>query len=242
MDFTYNEYDGLMQYFLNNGYKPVLIGKEKKDSHKRTIFFRHDVDIDYLGVLPIANIEQQLGVFSTWYFLPNCSVYNLLCHELESIIIKLYSMGHQIGLHIDASQYESVENLKTDIEKIYTFFSTRLPLSKTLSFHRPASWLLNDIVINGWVNAYEKTYYSDVVYVSDSNRREFMDENRLSKAVSEGKSLTLLTHPLWWHEQSEDSDETFSKACRYLGCDRIHNYIAKTSKRYTEKGVKGIIR
>lgn len=242
MVFTYDTYKYLMSYLLKNDYEPILIGKEKGSVSKKQLFLRHDVDTDYLGVLPLANVERGLGIFSTWYFLPDSSIYNLLCHELGQIIIELDSMGHQVGLHIDASQYESVEQLEADIERIYAFLNVRLPLSKTVSFHKPASWLLNDIVIDGWTNAYEKTYYSNVVYVSDSNRRNFMDEDRLSNAVQQGKSLTLLTHPLWWHERPEDFDETFSEACRYLGYDRIHNYLANTARSYAEKEIRGIVR
>jgi hypothetical protein len=68
-------------------------------------------------------------------------------------------MGHQIGLHIDATQYENLEEMTSSIESYYEFFSSFLPISRTLSFHKPADWLLNDVNIPNWTNAYQKEYY-----------------------------------------------------------------------------------
>ena len=206
LDFSYVSYEFLLDTLKKTGYIARLIGDSVEG---KQLYLRHDVDTDYLGVLPLATIEHSLGMQSTWYFLPDCPVYNLFSAEVKNIIHKLDSMGHQLGLHIDASVYKDVDELKEALEYYFKTFSKILPFSKIFSFHRPAEWLLNDIAIYiyGWVNAYQKEFYSDVIYVSDSNRREFWKENRLSSAIEKNKSLTLLTHPLWWKEISYSSEE-----------------------------------
>nr|WP_319756993.1 hypothetical protein [uncultured Sphaerochaeta sp.] len=209
----------------------ILIGENGEAAKK--LYLRHDVDTDYLGALPLAEIENSLDLVSTWYFLPDCSVYNVCSKNLMNIIDKIYSQGHQIGLHVDASQFRNFEQMTETIEKQYTYFSSFLPISKTLSFHKPAPWLLNDVSIPTWINAYQKEYYSEVVYVSDSNRREFWKEDRLYTAINENKSLTLLTHPLWWKEASLTSEELFEYTCKLLGTDVVGAYLKETCKRYS---------
>lgn len=141
-------------------------------------------------------------------------------------------MNHQIGLHIDATQYENLEEMTNGIESYLEFLSSFLPISRTLSFHKPASWLLDNVTITNWVNAYQKEYYSEVVYVSDSNRREFWKEERLYRAIEGNKSLTLLTHPLWWKDASLTSEELLEYSCNVLGHDVVRKYLKDTCKIY----------
>lgn len=232
MTFSYQSYRKLLQNLSHNHYNAKLIGTKGASSNKN-LWLRHDVDTDFLGVLPLASIEYELEMKSTWYFLPDCPIYNLCSKPIEEITSKLHAMGHQVGLHIDASRYGDLDEMITSLNRYYSFFSNFLPISKTLSFHKPAPWLLNDVAIPGWINAYQKEFYSDVVYVSDSNRREFWNEDRLPMAIKNQKSLTLLTHPLWWKETSLDSDEIFDYSCKELGENQISSYLIETCKRFS---------
>lgn len=232
LNFSYQSYQHILQSLKDCHYSTMLIGEIPTKNKK--LFLRHDVDVDYLGVIPLAQIEFSLGMKSSWFFLPNSAIYNLCADELIVIIKKLDKMGHQIGLHIDASQYRSIEEMIIAIDSFYNFFSSFIPLSRTLSFHKPAPWLLNDIVIQNWVNAYQDEFYSEVMYVSDSNRREFWKENRIQMAVEENKSLTLLTHPLWWKSLSYDQDSIVSYSCNVLGNEKILAYLSRTCKIFEE--------
>lgn len=231
LDFSYQSYGKLLRGLITNNFVCSLIGESKMAG--KLLYLRHDVDTDYLGVLLLAAIEHSLGLSSTWYFLPDCPVYNLCSSDLKRIVRSLAEMGHQIGLHIDATQYENLEEMTSFIESYFEFVSSFLPISRTLSFHKPASWLLNNVNIPNWVNAYQKEYYSEVIYISDSNRREFWKEDRLYTAINENKSLTLLTHPLWWKEASLTSEELFEYTCKILGSDVVGVYLKETCKRYS---------
>ena len=230
LDFSYQSYGKLLRELIANNYECSLIGETKTAG--KLLYLRHDVDTDYLGVLPLAAIEHSLGLRSTWYFLPDCPIYNLYQSDLKLIVRSLAEMGHQIGLHIDATQYENLEEMTSSIESYYELLSSFLPISRTLSFHKPASWLLDDVSIPNWVNAYQKAYYSEVIYISDSNRREFWKEERLSRAIAENRSLTLLTHPLWWKKISLSSTELFEYTCKVLGCEAVGAYLKATCKIY----------
>lgn len=235
MDFSYSSYHYLIELLLTHGYRFSLFTENPDEMH---VYYRHDVDTDFLGTLELASIESEHGVHSTWFFLPDCTIYNLLSSDLFQVIDTLDKKGHSIGLHIDASRYPSLEAMSDDMDEQYVFFSKRLPIQKIVSFHRPAQWLLNDIQIDGWINAYEAKFYSDIVYISDSNRREFWQETRLSDALDTGKSMTVLTHPLWWHATPLDSLATYHHACEVLGSQRVGTYLQKTCKRYQTMGEK----
>ena len=232
LDFSYSSYRLLLQTLLTHGYEPRLIGETTTENEK-VLYLRHDVDVDYLGVLPMAKIEHSLGIKSTWYFLPDCPIYNLCSSKLKNILLILHEQGHQIGLHVDATLYSNLEQMIETINVQYNFFSSFLPICRILSFHRPASWLLDDVIVPNWVNAYQREFFADVVYVSDSNRREFWKETRLPMAIEEEKSLTLLTHPLWWKKQSLQPDALFHTACSVIGFDRTAAHLSETSKIYS---------
>lgn len=231
LDFSYQSYEKLLRELIANNYVCSLIGDG--ETIGKLLYLRHDVDTDYLGILPLAAIEHSLGLKSTWYFLPDCPVYNLCSSDLKRIIVQLADMGHHIGLHIDATKYDNFKAMVDSIESYHGFLSSFLPISRTLSFHKPAPWLLEDVTVPNWANAYQKEYYSDVVYVSDSNRREFWREERLAKAVNEDKSLTLLTHPLWWKSISLSPEELFEYTCKVLGHDAVGTYLKETCKIYS---------
>lgn len=230
LDFSYKSYEKLLRELIANDYMSFLIGENGEAVKK--LYLRHDVDTDYLGVIPLAEIENSLGLASTWYFLPDCPVYNMCSKNLIDIIEKICFLGHQVGLHVDASQFKDFKQMTEAIEKQFTFFSSFLPISKTFSFHKPAPWLLNNVCIPTWINAYQKEYYSEVMYVSDSNRREFWKEDRLYTAIDENKSLTLLTHPLWWKEESMNQESIESYVVNKIGSLESQNYLAQTCKIY----------
>ena len=97
----------------------------------------------------------------------------------------------------------------------------------------------------GWVNAYSERYYGfsdNIAYVSDSNRREFWNEERMGNAIANGRNLTLLTHPVWWHHSALSSDETFVYLSETAGSRHAALYFAATAKRYADKCPEEIIR
>jgi hypothetical protein len=232
LDFSYQSYEKLLKELIANNYACSLIGDGGMLG--KLLYLRHDVDTDCLGILPLAAVEHSLGLKSTWYFLPDCPVYNLCSNDLKRIIRQLAEMDHRIGLHIDATQYENFQEMVDSIESYHAFLSCFLPISRTLSFHKPAPWLLDDITVPNWANAYQKEYYSEIIYVSDSNRREFWKEERLFRAIDENKSLTLLTHPLWWKEDEMKESEIRNYVSEQIGKNKAISYLESNIKLYSK--------
>ena len=195
--FTYEFYHQTIVQLLEAGY--CFSKFDMNSNENQTIYLRHDVDIDIWGSLELGNIEQINGVKSIFFFQPNAELYNVFSKECTQIIEKLNLMGHEIGLHIDAALFDKEEELDKYITDSYIYYSKFIPLSKVISFHRPAPFILNsDIKINGFINTYDKKFFKDIAYVSDSNRREFWDQENWKDALAMKKSMQLLTHPIWW--------------------------------------------
>ena len=195
----------------------------------------------------MAKFEEAASCHSTWFFLFDCPVYNIFSVEVMDIISKLVTNGHNVGLHVDAMRYSTFDKMKESLDGCLAFFDQMAcscgyqkgMISKVLSFHRPASWLLEkDIGIEGWLNAYKDDFFGmneKVVYVSDSNRREFWNEDRLMDGIKTGRNITLLTHPAWWHNAPLSDDETFDYIISSVGTTRIRHLICSTAKRYADR-------
>ena len=202
LDFTLNCYQQLI----------VLVMKSYKVVDYRTIpwgqrfaLWRHDCDYSLNRALALARIEAELGLKATYFINPHCEFYNLLERGQCTLINEIIKLGHDIGLHFDATFYNT--HLEEDLHKqviseadlIERFVGTR-PIA--FSFHNPTAFHLDceADTYGGLVNCYSKRFKSEVPYCSDSNgywrfRRLF---NVLSEALD--PCLQILTHPGWWQE------------------------------------------
>ncbi|HBR32262.1 MAG TPA: hypothetical protein DD733_09295, partial [Clostridiales bacterium] len=60
---------------------------------------------DIYNSLNMAEIESQLGAFSTWFIQPNNDFYNMLSKQIVEIISEIHHLGGIIGLHIDGTMF-----------------------------------------------------------------------------------------------------------------------------------------
>lgn len=230
MDFTYEGYREVLGRLRQAGYRHGFFGQAAQG---KTLYLRHDVDADLYGVPALAAAEEAAGYRSTWFFLPGCPLYNLLSPEALAIVRKLAQKGHQCALHIDAAPFSEQAALQREIETQYAFWAGHLPLVKVVSFHRPSPTLFNDVTIPGFVNTYERRYFSDITYVSDSNRRLFWNETRLDDGIAAGRDIHLVTHPLWWHSTAMDAAQTGEAFIRSKALEARRG-LAGTAKLYHE--------
>lgn len=208
MEFNYNKYKKVLYDFLLNGYQFMNFVDADKAKDEKIIYLRHDVDIDIEKVLDMAKIENELGVSSTWYIMPDNKLYSLMNKDVQKVVKELKDLGHSIGLHIDASIYDSKSEMEKSINEMYYYYSKYIPIDKTISFHIPNEKILgNDVKIDGFVNVYEKKYIEKLCYVSDSNRRPFLEQDRYFDGIKNNKSFQLLIHPVWWNEETMDKDD-----------------------------------
>ena len=117
--FSYKFYISTINLFLENNYR-FLSFKSQEYSEKKIIYLRHDVDnTDIRSVLNLAKIDNMCNVNSIFFFQPNAELYNMFSKECMAIIERVVEMGHEIGLHIDASIFSSIEELGNYINNTY---------------------------------------------------------------------------------------------------------------------------
>ncbi|MBL7915295.1 MAG: hypothetical protein JNL49_09655 [Bacteroidia bacterium] len=182
-----------------------------------SILWRHDVDYSPQSALKLAEIESQEGIKSTFFVLFHSEFYNLLEKVNIDCFKNISKLGHEIGLHFDASFF-NVQDI-TSLEKYLNIESTFLgeilnEKIKAFSFHNPFEFELgcNENTYAGLINTYAKRFHKEIGYCSDSNG--YWRHKRLEDVLTEGefRSLQVLTHPEWWQ------DEILSPKQRVLRC------------------------
>lgn len=206
MQFTYSSYENLLKLLLRNGYR--FSNYHDYNNYKRPVILRHDIDFDLKKAVILAELENLLGVNSTYFVLLTSNFYNILSGESIELINRIRDLGHGIGLHFDETQYGLLNNgvhFGEHVNNELDIMQKALGVTvKCLSMHRPSRFTLeNDLKFKGVVNSYSKEFFKDFKYISDSRMcwREDIVETITSRMY---ERLHILTHPFWYskHEES----------------------------------------
>lgn len=88
------------------------------------------------------------------------------------------------------------QSVDSDVKILEENFNIKI---NTVSFHQPSESILNgEVVLDKYINAYDKKYFKDVIYLLDSNKiwkKQHPIEIFKSKEFSK---IQLLIHPMWW--------------------------------------------
>lgn len=223
-DFTLKMYEQLCRVLLDSKYVFSTV-HEYLSSEKacpKTIIFRHDIDRTPVRALHLAQLEQRIGVKSTYYFRSTKAVFQ------PDIIGQIVQLGHEIGYH-----YETLAECNGDYDKAISLFAEELARFRdicpvtTISMHgRPLSkfdnrnlWEKYDFRDYGLIGeCYLSIDYNTVLYLSDTGRtwhptrynvRDQVKGQPLPELDTTGdlinyitcginKPLCLLTHPNRW--------------------------------------------
>lgn len=200
-EFSWAGYRALVQSFLSAGYEVRLF--DELDPAKSNVVLRHDIDFTLGAAVDIARIEADLGVRAHYYVLLRTEFYSLTGPNDWDKLEELVKLGHNIGLHFDASQYDQdLSALESAAARECNILENILGRDVTsISFHRPAKQLQGLArKFAGRSHAYEPQFFTDIAYVADS-RGSFRYGHPLDHAAfTDRRALQLLTHPIWWRE------------------------------------------
>tara|TARA_Y100000590_G_scaffold96056_1_gene109094 strand:- start:1272 stop:2021 length:750 start_codon:yes stop_codon:yes gene_type:complete len=214
-DFTLKAYKSMLVSFLEKGYEFTFFNlvEDLSANTESFVLLRHDLDLSIARALPIASIEKDLGVKSTFFIRLRNGFYNPFNFEESAIIRQLLSMGHRIGLHFDISRYESnlsvneiAKSCSKEREQLEKWFETEI---KVISFHSPLPEHLDMgiKITDGVLHTYLPEYFERIFYCSDSTGKWRYGHPLDSEAFSEGKPVHLLVHPIWWTEEADSTDD-----------------------------------
>lgn len=211
--FTYNTYKKLLST-LKKDYKFTSFSKIKFSNEpiERNVLLRHDIDLSLEKTLALAEIENRMGIASTYFIFLRNPFYNIFSKDSDTIISRLIALNHNIGLHFDCAKYEykTISQLSyqitREIEFIQDFFGIKLD---AVSFHRPASLsFYSKLEISSCPHSYEPIFVNKFKYFSDSRGMWRYGYPLDSKEYKEKQNLHILIHPIWWNKVN-----TGSKKC-----------------------------
>ena len=114
-DFTLGHYSRLLRTAKKNYQFKTY---EKFNENGSFLIWRHDLDLSLNRAKILAQIEQKLGICSTFFINPRSEFYNLFEKSQKSIISDIIDLGHKIGLHFAAldHQIKNKEDLNIAVE------------------------------------------------------------------------------------------------------------------------------
>lgn len=198
MPFTTDRYVAFLEELLDEGHSFVGFGEPGSGE----VVVRHDVDICPKRALAMARAEADLGVESTYFFLVGSPAYDLLDADHRRAVERIEALGHDVGLHFDVHRHwderPDDETLAAQVrgERRSLAALTSTPVD-TVSFHVPPEWALG-AAFDGFTNAYEPRYFTDIEYVSDSNQK-WRRGHPFPDGVPE--TVQILVHPGLWYER-----------------------------------------
>ena len=232
-NFSMQSYRNLLTSALDVGYefisfvKAQNLTKEKPDQNSGTCILRHDIDVNVNFALKMAQLEHDLGISSTYFFMFRSPFYNLSSRYSQDCVEKIIDLGHEIALHYDLgydalkgySSSRSIREINCQIAWMEELFFCDVA---SVSFHQPSQALLKDgINISPKLNTYEKNLKSKYAYFSDSNRnisllRRYKNKGNLKDkellSVRYPEDIQLLIHPIWWVLDDADINTVWNKA------------------------------
>jgi hypothetical protein len=199
-------YVQMVTELLAQGYQ--IHGFKNVQPEKSQLILRHDIDFDPDLALVLAHVEAKQGWRSHYFVLTGSEFYSLTAPRCRTAIRTLRELGHEVGLHFDASLYspdqdalaQAVVEESNRVEEV-----SGAPVD-VFSLHRPHPELLEQSLnVPGRINAYAPRLFHDIGYASDSRGAWYHGAPIDHPAVLAGGALQILTHPIWW-----TSDPDFS--------------------------------
>ncbi len=159
----------------------------------------------------MAQIEEEMGVKSTYFFMISSFSYNLFSKDNISIVKRINDIGHKISLHFDMKSHEKVkEGFHKEVSIFENFFETPIDI---ISIHRPGNFLEeNNKDLFGYAHTYQNKYFTDIKYISDSAGKDPRQQvEQFLKEESCKKALHLLIHPIWWMSSENTVNSTINR-------------------------------
>ena len=203
MKFTYDAYRSMLLRLLQKEY--YICDYQDWKCYNKSVILRHDIDNSIERAVKLSDLEAEIiGGKATYFVLLSTEFYNVFSRKSREMLQHIICNGGRIGLHFDETQYEEgtdqnlVERIRNEAEILSDVLDYEI---NVVSMHRPSKQMLDSgIKIPGLINSYDKSYFSEMKYVSDSRRnwRENVEEIIEQENYSR---LHILTHAFWYEQE-----------------------------------------
>jgi hypothetical protein len=169
--------------------------------------WRHDIDFSPQRALALARIESEQSAAASYFVLLSSQFYNAFEPKIVGLLKTIASLGHDIGLHYDASLLAGdtaahAERLSFEAEILSSIVERPV---RCFSLHNPSvspDITLDENVYAGLLNASAPALRAAFEYCSDSNGVWRFRSLHDVVADPNVRRLYALTHPEWWTPQS----------------------------------------
>lgn len=233
-DFSTENYFRLLQILSDSGYATVDFAAV--DHGKKHLILRHDVDFDLLAASRMADLEARNGYRSTYFVLLTSEFYNPISGQGRAAMAAISSLGHTLGLHFDTSLHDADETVLSDAAEAECRLLQELTGQKidVISMHRPPSKLVGENVdFAGRLNTYSSYFTKEMGYCSDSRGAWLHGSPLECDAYKQGKALQLLTHPIWWTQETPYSPQQSVTNFLLARSEFLSREAARNCKAYT---------
>lgn len=207
MEFTYSAYRGLIRLLRDEGYM-VTNYHDYSACRKESdiVILRHDIDSSVGKAYEMAQLENELGIQSTYFVLVTSEFYNIAAKKNAGMLKEIYSMGHEIGLHFDEVCYagKGLDEMAAMAEREKEILQNivGVPIT-TVSMHRPSKMMLEgDISFPSMINSYSSIFFKEFKYLSDSRMHWRENAEEIIKSHNY-HCLHILTHAFWYAESEQ---------------------------------------
>ncbi|NTV46283.1 MAG: hypothetical protein HGB11_07120 [Chlorobiales bacterium] len=224
------EYEDLLGLFTGNGYNVVHFS-ETHDK-KAQLLLRHDIDFDVKLAYEMSLIEDVLGVKATCFFMVRSNSYNLFSPENVKLVRSIKERGHKISIHFDPTIYEDfIEGFCMEVQLFEKVFEEKVDC---ISIHRPIQeFLSNDNLIGNVRHTYQSLYFKEIKYFADSQGQFRFGSPIESEAFTNGDTIHLLIHPIWWVTSEVEPVHILNKFLNYR-ITAYQQHMAYNCKPYSQ--------
>ena len=211
-EFSYKHYFEVIDSIKEKYYFGTISEFHKLLKIKKFILLRHDVDVSLDYALKLAEFEFEHGVKSTYFILLHSDYYNALSKSNQHKIKKISDLGHEIGLHYDTN-FLTVDKknitlqLKREVQILSDLIGKEII---SIAQHNPSITNCPNFESDlRYVDSRDPEITKEVKYISDSVHN--WREGCMCKHIKNFDRLQILTHPIWWSENSKSADLAFEQ-------------------------------
>jgi UDP-N-acetylglucosamine 2-epimerase len=191
---TFGAYASMLAELRQMGYESAPTA-----TNSYSLLLRHDIVLDLESALPLAQIESDAGMSSTYFLDPTSSLYNVSAPEAASALARLRQLKHRVGLLVTAADKSIVERSARLLE---------------LAAGTPVEWVA---VANGRTMQRGDPRPVDGVVVSVRDAH-WEPAPPLQVADREKRrGLTISTDPVWWANRAKPPQQRLAE----LALDRF---------------------
>jgi hypothetical protein len=204
-DFSLAHYRELLAAAKEGGYRFSGFDRAPQTGD---LILRHDVDLSLDAAVRMAEVEAELGAWSTWFLMTRSVFYNLASVEGHRAIVRLRELGHRVAHHAVWPHVDLDERF-----------------DPAVAWHNPDPEYMT-APIEGGNNVMAAPWFDPEHYRSDSNQSWRHGCPHEGLARREFAWLQLLVHPEIWvydGQTMRETMESFLDAERAARLEHLRN-------------------